>query len=62
MTIEEIKPGCTYLARKGHSSTIYEIQVMEISKTSFKIKYESGHISWVRKVDFDWEYSIIEQI
>ena len=57
----EYKTG-RYLFKKRNGYSVLEIEILLISKTAYKIKWESGYVGWTSKADFDWDYELLEQL
>jgi len=63
-----MKKGKRYLIQRMHSRHLQEVKCLEISETSYKLKWESGGTTWEDKSCFSKnalysnEYRIIEEL
>lgn len=57
---QKLVKGNKYLIKR--SDTISMIEVLLITETSYKFKYESGNTDWITKEHFHAWYTIIEDV
>lgn len=63
----ELQAGHRYLiktnSRYGYTERLYELTVIEVSGTAYKLLYDGAlKVFWQSKDDFHYEYSIIENL
>lgn len=56
-----MKAGYSYLVQTT-GGNVYKIEVLEVTETSYKLRYESGNCSWMTKQDFGFGYRVIEHL
>lgn len=60
----ELKKDKSYLVKSTISfqSHPFKIVVLEVTKTSYMLMYESGNNVWITKEQFDYNYTLLEDI
>lgn len=59
-----VKEFGEYLVKYRYSSSkdVFKFKIIEITQTSYKIKYESNETGWITIDDFNSTYRIIEEL
>lgn len=61
MNKQELKAGHRYLITECYQ-VIIEVECVEVSKTSYKLRYPNGNCIWKDKDRFNIEYNIKEEL
>lgn len=60
--MQKLTSGSSYLVKRSGTNSISKIQVFEVTKTCYKIKFEGQQANYMEQTYFHSEYKVIEQI
>ncbi len=57
---KQLEVGHSYIVK--NYTTPHKVECMEVTKTCYRLKHESGNCSWIEKSEFDFGYRILEDL